>query len=109
MPVDLSQLASSIDAHLHQGNTKTRLAIVDHITSGTGLILPLSQIIDVCHAKDVQVCVDGAHAIGQVEIDLKGLEPDYYVSNLHKWLFASKGCAFLYVHKKHLNSTLRSL
>lgn len=47
------------------------------------------------------VCVDGAHAIGQVNVDLSDLSPDFYVSNLHKWLFASKGCAFFYVAKQH--------
>ena len=74
----------------------TRLAILDHITSPTGLVFPLERIIPELRKRNVRVIVDGAHAIGQVPLDLAALQPHWYVSNLHKWLFAPKGTAFLY-------------
>jgi isopenicillin-N epimerase len=75
----------------------TRLAILDHITSPTALCFPLERILPQLRARNVRVIVDGAHAIGQLALDLGALSPDWYVSNLHKWLFAPKGTAILHV------------
>lgn len=75
---------------------KTRLAIVDHITSPNGLLLPLKRLIDTLHAHQVPVLVDGAHGPAHVAIDLTQLDADWYVGNCHKWLMAPKGCAFLW-------------
>ena len=73
-----------------------KLAIIDHITSPTALVLPLDRIIPALRKNGTRVFIDGAHAIGQIPIDLAALQPDWYVSNAHKWLFAPKGSAFLY-------------
>ena len=55
-----------------------KLAVVDHITSSSALLMPLKEIIEFCHSKGIEVLVDAAHAPGQVKIDVKDLDPDYY-------------------------------
>lgn len=82
-------------------SSKTRLAIVDHITSPNGLLLPLKRLIDTLHAHQVPVLVDGAHGPAHVAIDLTQLDADWYVGNCHKWLMAPKGCAFLWSRPDH--------
>ena len=75
---------------------RTRIAVIDHITSASALVLPLADIIAACHARGVPVLVDGAHGPGHVDIDLTALNADWYTGNCHKWLNAAKGCAFLW-------------
>lgn len=75
---------------------RTRIAVIDHITSHSALLLPLKSIIDACHAANVPVLVDGAHGPGQVTVDLRALQADWYTGNCHKWLCAPKGSAFLW-------------
>jgi isopenicillin-N epimerase len=75
---------------------KTRLAVIDHITSASAIVLPIQQIVAACHAAGIPVLVDGAHAPGQVDVDLTAINADWYAGNCHKWLCAPKGCAFLH-------------
>jgi isopenicillin-N epimerase len=76
---------------------RTRLLLVDHVSSPTGLVFPVEKIIDAAHARDVRVLVDGAHAAGMLPLNLRRLQPDYYTANHHKWLCAPKASGFLYV------------
>lgn len=74
-----------------------RMVVLDHISSMPSMVLPLKRMIQVCRAKGADyVIVDGAHAIGNVPIDLEELDADFYFSNCHKWLFNPAAVAFLY-------------
>jgi isopenicillin-N epimerase len=88
---------AAILANIERAITKhTRIALFDHITSSSGLVLPIAEMIALCHAAGVPVLVDGAHGPGQVPLDLPKLDADWYVGNCHKWLSAPKGSGFLY-------------
>ena len=90
---------------------RTKIAIVDHITSPSALIFPLEAIIAACRAADVPVLVDGAHGPGQVEIDLKTLGAGWYIGNGHKWWMGPKGAGFLWAapeHQANLHPTIIS-
>lgn len=76
---------------------RTRLVILDHITSETALVLPLAEMAACCRAAGVPVLADGAHAPGAIPLDIPRLGVDYYTGNLHKWALAPKGCGFLWV------------
>jgi isopenicillin-N epimerase len=89
--------ADAIVASLANALTsRTKLAVLDHITSGSALVLPIERMAAVCRASGALVLVDGAHGPGQVGLDLPSLGVDWYVGNCHKWLMSAKGCAFLW-------------
>lgn len=97
-PIDDPQQAT--DAIVGAAGPRTRLALIDHITSITGLVLPLEDIARGLAAKGVTVLVDGAHAPGCIELDIDALDRagvSYYAGNLHKWVCAPKSAAFLWV------------
>jgi isopenicillin-N epimerase len=75
---------------------RTRLVVLDHVASPTGLIFPVAELTALARARGVRVLIDGAHGPGQLELDVPALGADWYVGNCHKWLFAPRSCAFLW-------------
>jgi isopenicillin-N epimerase len=78
---------------------KTKLVFISHITSSTGLRLPVEEVCAEAKRRGLLVCIDGAHAPGQIPLDLTLLDPDFYTGACHKWMLTPKGSSFLYVKK----------
>jgi isopenicillin-N epimerase len=84
---------------------RTRLLIIDHITSATAAIFPVGRIAALARAAGIPILVDGAHAPGQTLLDVPSIGADWYTGNAHKWLFAPRGCAVLWTAPARQEST----
>ena len=95
------QLPDTDDAILNQYeeviSPETQVIHITHMTHREGHIQPIDRIIEMAHKRNIQVVVDGAHCIGQIPLNLKDSDIDFYASSLHKWLNAPHGTGLLYV------------
>lgn len=97
VPLDIRSVDDIVGRILAALTPRTRLVVVDHIASPTGLVFPVAQIVAACHRRGVPVLVDAAHAPGQLDVDLRAIDADFWVGNLHKWVCSPRACAVLRV------------
>jgi isopenicillin-N epimerase len=98
MPLPLGDVVEALFA---RQTDRTRVVYASHITSETGVLLPIEQIVRRARDAGLTTVVDGAHAPGHVPLDLEALGADFYAGNCHKWLCAPKGSGFLHVRPEH--------
>lgn len=96
IPFTVFDTSEIVNHYRHAINSKTRLVLLDHVAAFSSLVFPIKQITEIFKEHNIPVLVDGAHAAGMIDLNLEELDVDWYAGNCHKWLFAPKGCAFLW-------------
>jgi len=97
LPFPVATTDTLVDAVLCSVSRRTRAAVVDHVTSSTGLVLPIATLVTELERRGVAVIIDGAHGPGMTELGVTSLGAAFYAGNCHKWLCAPKGAGFLWV------------
>ena len=101
-PISLpvTSFAHIVDQFWQGVTPRTRVIYISHITSPTALCMPVDEICKRARDAGIITIIDGAHAPGQMDVDLEAIDADFYVGNCHKWLLSAKGAGFLYASKE---------
>ncbi|MSQ01522.1 MAG: aminotransferase class V-fold PLP-dependent enzyme [Myxococcales bacterium] len=97
VPFPIDDPQQVVDAFARVIGPRTRLVVIDHVTSATALIFPVKDLVALCRRRGVAALVDGAHAPGLLPLDIGAIGADFYTGNLHKWVCAPKGAALFWV------------
>jgi isopenicillin-N epimerase len=100
LPFPVSSADELADAFVAGLPDRAALAVFDHVTSATGLVLPVERMVAACRERGIPTLVDGAHAPGMLAVDLSAIGADFWTGNLHKWAFAPKGVAVLHARSR---------
>jgi len=99
VPFPISSSDEVINALVSKISSRTKLVMIDYITSPTGLLFPVKKIVDACAERGIDCLVDGAHAPGQVPLNIDQLGTAYFSGTCHKWICSPKGAGFIHVRK----------
>lgn len=99
LPLPLTGADRVVEAVMGAITDRTRLVVVSHIASALGLVFPVERIVPLVRARGIDIIVDGAHAPGQLPVDLRALAPTFYTGSCHKWLNTPKGSGFFYAEQ----------
>lgn len=108
LPFDRARFTATL---LGQAGARTKLVYASHVSSTTALVFPVAELCAAARARGLATLIDGAHAPGQVALDLDAIGADFYAANLHKWVCAPKGSGFLHARPEHhqrLHATVTS-
>jgi isopenicillin-N epimerase len=105
VPFPIDDPAGVTDTVQQSLTERTRLAVIDHVTSPTALVFPIEELVRTLE-PDIPVLVDGAHGPGQVHLALEDLGASWYTGNLHKWVCAPKGAGFLHTRRDRVEMTV---
>ncbi len=108
VPFPVGSSDEVVERLMEEASDRTRIAVIDHITSLTGMVMPITRIVRALAERGIDTLVDGAHGPGMAPLDITDIAPAYYTGNCHKWLCAPKGAAILYV-RRDLQPSVRPL
>src|SRR5258706_5194580 len=95
-PKNLNEITAAFERGI---TSRTRLILMAHQINITGQITPVKAVCDMARARGIETIVDGAHSFAQFDFKQKDLGCDYFVTSLHKWLYAPKGTGLLYINR----------
>ncbi len=99
LPLPIASAQETVEAVWCGVGNRTRVLFLSHVTSTTAIVLPVAELVRRARERGIVTVIDGAHAPGQVPLDLAALGADFYAGNCHKWMNAPKGSAFLYARR----------
>lgn len=100
MPFPTASADETLRAFVSGLPDRAALAVFDQVTSATGLVWPVAEMVAACRDRGIPTLVDGAHAPGMLAVDLAAIGADFWTGNLHKWAFAPKGAAVLHARSR---------